>query len=86
MMNSHVIICINVCNWFTHLQPDKLCHNDGPIFTVYSFDPFWLAQFRTFPHHWTVSLAKHSPMTFTNVLENLITVHVWNTAVMPLLF
>ena len=41
-----------------------------------SFDPFWLPQFHTFPHHWTVSLAKHSPMTFTNVLENLIT--VWN--------
>jgi len=39
-----------------------------------SFDPFWLPQFHTFPHHWTVSLAKHSPMTFTNVLENLITV------------
>jgi len=33
----------------------------------------WLPQFHTFPHHWTVSLAKHSPMT---VLENLIT--VWN--------
>jgi len=28
------------------------------------------------PHHWTVSLAKHSPMMFTNVLKNLIT--VWN--------
>ena len=22
MMNSHAIIRINVCNWFTHLQPD----------------------------------------------------------------
>jgi len=41
-----------------------------------SFDPFWLPQFHTFPHHWTVLLAKHSPMTFTNALENLIT--VWN--------
>jgi len=41
-----------------------------------SFDSFWLPQFHTFPHHWTVSLAKHSPMTFTNVLENLII--VWN--------
>ena len=39
-----------------------------------SFDRFWLLQFHTFPHHWTVSLAKHSPMTLTNVLENLITV------------
>jgi len=37
---------------------------------------FWLPQFHTFPHHWTVSLAKHSSMTFTNVLENLIT--LWN--------
>ena len=34
-----------------------------------SFDPIWLPQFHTFPHHWTVSVAKHSPMTFTNVLE-----------------
>jgi len=41
-----------------------------------SFDPFCLLQFHTFPHHWTVSLAKHSPMIFTNVLENLIT--FWN--------
>ena len=41
-----------------------------------SFDPFWLPQFHTFPHHLRVSLAKHSPMTFINVLENLIT--VWN--------
>ena len=41
-----------------------------------SFDSFWLPQFHTFPHHLTVSLAKHSTMTFTNVLENLIT--VWN--------
>ena len=24
-----------------------------------SFDPFWLPQFHTLPHHWTVSLAKH---------------------------
>ena len=37
------------------------------------FDPFWLPQFHTFPHHWTVSLAKHSPVTFTNVLESVIT-------------
>ena len=43
---------------------------------VGSFDPFWILQFHTFPHHWIISLAKHSPMTFTNVLENLIT--VWN--------
>jgi len=26
-----------------------------------------------FPYHWRISLAKHSPITFTNVLENLIT-------------
>jgi len=37
------------------------------------FDPFWSPQFHTFPHHLT---AKHSPMTFTDVLEYLIT--VWN--------
>ena len=35
------------------------------------FDEFWIPQFHTFPHHWRISLAKHSPMTFTNVLENL---------------
>ena len=36
MMNSHTIICINVCNWFTHLQPEwqTTCHIDNPIFTV----------------------------------------------------
>jgi len=35
-MNSHVIILIDVCNWFTHLQPERqtICHNDNPIFTV----------------------------------------------------
>jgi len=22
MMNNHAIICIHVCNWFTHLQPE----------------------------------------------------------------
>jgi len=33
-----------------------------------SFDP--LPQFHTFPHHLTVSLAKHSPMTFTDVLDS----------------
>jgi len=41
-----------------------------------SFDPFWFPQFDTFLHRWTVSIAKHSPMTFTNILENLIA--VWN--------
>ena len=30
MMNCHVIICINVCNWFTHLQ-QTICHNDDPF-------------------------------------------------------
>jgi len=35
------------------------------------FEPFWLPQLHTFPHHWRISLAKHSPMTLTNVLENL---------------
>jgi len=32
--------------------------------------------FTLFSPHWTISLAKHSPMTFTNVWKNLIT--VWN--------
>jgi len=36
-----------------------------------TFDPFWLPQFHTFPHHRKISLEKHSPMTFTNVPENL---------------
>ena len=36
MMNCHVIICINVCNWFSHLQPEwqTICQIDYPIFTV----------------------------------------------------
>ena len=43
-----------------------------------SFDPFWFPQFDTFLHRWTVSIAKHSPMTLTNILENLIA--VWNVS------
>ena len=36
MMNCHAIIYINVCNWFTHLQPERqtTCHIDDSIFTV----------------------------------------------------
>ena len=36
MMNCHAIIHINVCNWFTHLQPEwqTTCHIDDSIFTV----------------------------------------------------
>jgi len=37
---------------------------------------FWLPQFHTFPHHWRMSLAKHSSMIFINVLENLISVRM----------
>jgi len=36
MMNCHAIIRINVCNWFTHLQPEwqTTCHIDDSIFSV----------------------------------------------------
>ena len=44
------------------------------VLHIHCFDPFWLPQFHTFPHHWRISLANHSPMIFTNVLENLFTV------------
>ena len=35
-MNCHAIIHINVCNWFTHPQPElqTTCHIDNPTFTV----------------------------------------------------
>jgi len=39
---------------------------------VVSFDLFWLPRS---PHHWTISLATHSPTIFTNILEILI--NVW---------
>jgi len=36
-MNCHAIIHINVCNWFTHLQPElQTRHIDDSIFTVHS--------------------------------------------------
>ena len=53
--------------------------------TVRKTGLFCLPQFHTFPHRWRISLAKHSPMTFTNVPENLITVGMqsrhWDSSV-----
>ena len=38
-----------------------------------------------FPHHWRISFANHSLVTFTNVLENVITVRMqsrqWDSTV-----
>jgi len=37
MMNCHVIICINVCNWFTHLQPELYVILMIPYYNAYTF-------------------------------------------------
>ena len=63
-------------SWSTKKSTSKAKGLRNAVRKMSSLDPFWFPQFHTFPHHWTVSLAKHSPMTFTNVLENLVT--VWN--------
>ena len=44
-------------------------------------DSFRLLQLLAFPHHWRISLAKHSPMTLIDVLENLIAVGMYKQSV-----
>jgi len=70
-MKQKYILCVK-CNVFTPVTSLA----DTNSFSTLMESNVMLPQFHTFPHHWTVSLAKHSPMTFTNVLENVIT--VWN--------
>ena len=45
------------------------------------FDPFWLPKFHPFPHHWRSSLAKQSPMTFTDVEDLITTGRQWDSTV-----